>query len=298
MNRDGKIGIIVLIVICSGVGFVLLAAPTVKKDSLKSDRPTLFSSSGKPKKGSTRTFYDEDLSIEMVVPTGSTEASAPRKAEPKPSAPAEIVIEKKAVKLAPEQPASSPALDRKAALKELEDAMRNSNDRLDIPLENKPINADKTKIEESVNSSNKSTDKPLESKDLEDSYYTVKEGDTLSNIAKALYQDVNKHKLISDANNGLSAKDLKIGMKLFIPGTESQKKFVVINKPLEKSTMAEVNKTVIYKVKSGDTISSISRKFFGESFSMTEMKKANPGKDLSKLKIGESINIPGQGNKK
>ena len=74
-------------------------------------------------------------------------------------------------------------------------------------------------------------------------------------------------------------------------------KFTVITKPLEKATMADVNKSVIYKVKSGDTISSIARKFFGENYSMTDIKKANPGKDLSRLKIDESINIPGQSKK-
>ena len=138
----------------------------------------------------------------------------------------------------------------------------------------------------------------METKTLEDTIYIVKEGDTLSNIAKAFYDDSKKHQLISDANNGLSSQNLKIGMKIRIPGSESQKNLPTIKKPLENPSMIDENKAVVYKVKQGDTISSIAKKFFGDNFSMADIKKVNPGKDLSRLKIGESISLPSQTKKK
>lgn len=303
MNRDAKIGIFVLIVICSGVGFVLLAAPTIKRDVYHESRSSLLDFSGESNKKPSRAIIEDDVSLELEVPTGYAEVKSNKTSPITPKQPKEIAssekkpenIEKqeKPAEQAVSQPiAKAPVSDRKSALKELEESMRNPSIKPDIKLDNTSKNADITKVDENKINPNKSTDKPLDSMVLEDVYYTVKEGDTLSTIARLHYQDSSKHKLISDANKGLSSKDLKIGMKVFIPGTESQKKYATISTPLEKTTMAEVGKTVVYKVKSGDTISSIARKFFGESYSMTEIKKANPGKDLTRLKIGESINIP------
>lgn len=298
MNRDVKVGIFVLIVISSSLGFVLLAAPAVKKDSLEDIKPTLFSFSKKSDESSKKAYWDEDLTLEMESPTGAIElSSAEEKASVKTkfieiSQPEKVTTRSATDLTLPntENPPNSPI---KEATKEL----NSSSEKVDKKLEKDDLVADIKKKEENNIITNKPIDKPLEPKVLEDTYYTVKEGDTLSNIARMHYKDMNKHKLISDANKGLKAKDLKIGMKIFLPGAESQKKLEIIMKPIEKPTINDENKIVVYTVKSGDTISTIARKFFGKNYLMEDFKKANPGKDLGKLKIGQTINIPGTNKK-
>ena len=56
--------------------------------------------------------------------------------------------------------------------------------------------------------------------------YTVKEGDTLSLIAKKIYGDESKYKKIYEANKDLIGPDpdlIKVGLELTIPPKEDPK---------------------------------------------------------------------------
>lgn len=274
MNSDAKIGVIVLLAICSGVGFVLLAAPNSDENYQNNENLiTKIFSSNKTEKP----YIDREFSIDILDK------------EEKPISQPEIVKEQ----VKPNQEIISLPDENKIELppKEVtpEVVKENKNQMVDTPKEITDIKAPKEP--------NKISEKPLEPKVLEDFTYEVKAGDNLSKIARAYYQDGRKHELISLANNGIKSENLKIGMKLILPGDESQKKLIGISKVAEKKPIVENSKPVIYKVKSGDTISTIAKKFYGKDYSMDDIKKANSGKDLSRLKIGESINIPVQNKK-
>lgn len=281
MNSDIKIGVIVLLSIASGIGFVLLAAPN-SNEYYQSDE-TLISkifNSGKDQR--EKPYLDREFSIDLLDKNEETSVQ--------PDMVKEISI--------PKTEALSLPIENKATVSNSPDTVVISHNKTNQPIENIKEMTDTTSLENSQNQSNKSIEKPLETKVLEDFTYTVKEGDNLSKIARVHYQDGSKHDLISRANNGVKSENLKIGMKLILPGEESQKKLAVNNKIVEKKTIVENSKPVIYKVKAGDTISSIAKKFYGKDYSMDDVKKANNGKDLSRLKIGESIYMPVQNKKK
>lgn len=280
MNSDAKIGVIVLLAICSGIGFVLLAAPSSEENYQSSENLiTKIFNSNKDK--SDKSYLDRELSIDLLDK------------EEKPQAQPEIIKElpksKPEVLNLPDENISD-LQNKEGSTEVVKDNMANS-------VEKPKEVADIVSIEKPKDEPSKTSEKPLETKKLEDFNYTVKSGDNLYKIAKDYYQDGNKHALITLANNGIKSENLKVGMKIVLPGEESQKKLGINTKVIDKKPMIENNKPVIYKVKSGDTISVIARKFYGKDYSMDEIKKANAGKDLGKLKIGESINIPVQSKK-
>ena len=297
MNRDAKVGILILIVICSGWGFVLLAAPSVTTASSGERQHSLFSSDKKNSPISHKSFLDEDLSIEMMNHLDENKGSSVENDFSKTEA--FSVISKNDKNITNNLPEKMPLNQKnKEVAIESRESLINPSKKLSNSLDNGLSPVDTIKVTEIKEAPNKLLEKPLEPKVLEDVSYIVKEGDTLSSIAKSHYQESGKYQLIIDANKGLNTKDLKIGMKIILPGTESQKKMLIISKPFEKPTMAEPNKTVLYKVESGDTIYSIAKNLFGNNYSMTDIKNANPEKNLSRLKIGEIITLPGQGTKK
>lgn len=281
MNSDIKIGVIVLLSIASGIGFVLLAAPNAN-EYYQSEETLISKIFNSEKDQRDKSYLDRELSIDLLDKSEEpTVQPAIVKEIPKPKT--------ETINL---------PIENKVEVPNTPDSVVISNNKTSQPIENMKDITDTTAIELSQNQPNKPNENPLETKALEDFAYTVKEGDNLSKIARAHYQDGSKHDLISRANNGVKSENLKIGMKLILPGEESQKKLAVNNKIVEKKTIAENSKPVIYKVKAGDTISSIAKKFYGKEYSMDDVKKANNGKDLSRLKIGESIYMPVQNKKK
>ena len=119
-------------------------------------------------------------------------------------------------------------------------------------------------------------------------YYTVKKGDTLSEIA---YSYGISYKTLA-AENGLSVKkSLKIGQKLKLPlgASSSPKKASKKGKPTGKSTASA--KGGEYKVKRGENLWTIPKKF---GVKRSDFMSANGFSKNTVLQIGQTVVIPGK----
>jgi LysM repeat protein len=105
--------------------------------------------------------------------------------------------------------------------------------------------------------------------------YKVKPGDSLIKIAKKFGVST---KEIIRANNLKKPYHLKVGQILKIP-----------KKTAKKKSKAKVKAYRIYKVKSGDTLSTIAKKF---GVSTKEIIKANNLKKPYLLRVGQKLKIP------
>lgn len=126
--------------------------------------------------------------------------------------------------------------------------------------------------------------------------YTVKAGDTLWKIAKKIYGDPTKWKHLFDANKALLKGDqhtLQVNMTLNIPNVDSDKPPDAEKKILEKNT-----KDKEYIVRSGDTLTSIAEKFYGNRNLWEGIYQANRHRlgwrKACDLKAGQIITIPEQ----
>lgn len=122
------------------------------------------------------------------------------------------------------------------------------------------------------------SEKVVESTDIPESTYTtytVKKGDTLWKIAQKLLGNGNKYKVIKQLNN-LQSDTIRTGQVLKI----SEKK-------------AETTETgyITYKVKKGDSLWNISKKYLGNGNRYKEIMAAS-GKKTSGLNTGEVLKIP------
>jgi nucleoid-associated protein YgaU len=98
--------------------------------------------------------------------------------------------------------------------------------------------------------------------------YTVQSGETLNNIAQIFYGNTSWWPLIQDANPGINPNNLQIGQLLQIPfGLQ-------------------------YTIRSGDTLLSISQKFYGIGSQWTLIQNANPGINPNNLQVGQQLQIP------
>lgn len=116
----------------------------------------------------------------------------------------------------------------------------------------------------------------------QDKTYTVKQGDTLSEIASKFGTN---SKAILHANSLASVHKLKLGQKLFIPVSSAQAS--KSSEPISK------NDGTSYFVQAGDNDGRIAKKL---GVTAKELRLANLGTNWTKLQIGQSLNIPNAGN--
>ena len=110
--------------------------------------------------------------------------------------------------------------------------------------------------------------------------YRVKSGDTLYEIAGRFGVSVNALKAV----NGLSGSSLRAGQKLVIPATAKTQPSRADSQP---AGSAQAQDTV-YRVKSGDTLSSIASRF---GTSVRILKDLN-GLRSNRLSVGQRIRLP------
>lgn len=138
--------------------------------------------------------------------------------------------------------------------------------------------------------------------------YKVKKGDTLERIAIDLWGDKARVADLRRANNNLNPKKLLEGMILNVPqdGVAAAPAQVGLaatpKKPVAADAGAAAKGTApkpspgvrTYTVKSGDTLTSISRAFYGTPHKVADIVKANPTalKDPDKLYAGLVLSIP------
>lgn len=116
----------------------------------------------------------------------------------------------------------------------------------------------------------------------QDKTYTVKQGDTLSEIASKFGTN---SKAILHANSLASAHKLKLGQKLVIPVSSAQTS--------KSSESVSKNDGTSYFVQAGDNDGLIAKKL---GITAKELRVANMGTNWTKLQIGQPLNIPNAGN--
>lgn len=116
--------------------------------------------------------------------------------------------------------------------------------------------------------------------------YTVVKGDTFAVIAKNNHVSV---KAIEQANPGVDPKRLKIGQKLHLPAANSTTPNATSSNPGgSPETAALSGGEQTYKVKSGDTLIGIAKKFH---VSIKAIQSANDLKTTS-IRVGQTLKIP------
>ncbi len=105
--------------------------------------------------------------------------------------------------------------------------------------------------------------------------HTVRQGDTLSSIAREIYGDASRWELLFYANADLldTPEDLLPGMRLYIPS-------------------ADAKKTYEYVVKEGDTLSRIAVICYSDRSKAAVIAKYNKLKDPDYVVPGQKLIIP------
>jgi nucleoid-associated protein YgaU len=131
--------------------------------------------------------------------------------------------------------------------------------------------------------------------------HVVVEGDTLTSIAKQYWGTSQGWENIAKANPGLTPTNLKLGAKLNIPAKDA-----AVSAPVKlpssnsgSSTSGSVSNATggDYEVVSGDTLSKISNKVYGDSKHWKQIYDANKkviGEDAAVLVVGTKLTIPGK----
>lgn len=127
--------------------------------------------------------------------------------------------------------------------------------------------------------------------------YRIRRGDSLHAVARKYRTTV---AYLRDLNDIPKGKRLKIGMKLYVPDrtpVAPKRKVIVAKKKSsgsektpEGTTTMNVGNGRFYVVQSGDTLTSIAKKY---SISINELKRANNIRRGRMLKIGIRLQIPG-----
>jgi nucleoid-associated protein YgaU len=119
--------------------------------------------------------------------------------------------------------------------------------------------------------------------------YTVKEGDSLASIWRGLTGSERGWEKLQAANPGLDPSRLKIGQVLKVPDWSSDAT------PAKTAAAAPAAAAGTHTVASGDTLSSIAQKVYGESKLWKRIYDANKdviGSDPANLKVGQVLRIP------
>ena len=147
-----------------------------------------------------------------------------------------------------------------------------------------------------------------------ESTYIVKKGDTFGSIAMALLGSTKKADAISKANPTVDPTRMKIGTKLRIPSatpsadgaiastTKTGSKSATpagttasntANKPAAAGALATKSTTAgTHIVVAGETLSSIAKKYYGDSSLYQAIAKANPKIKPNDLAVGDKLTIP------
>jgi nucleoid-associated protein YgaU len=139
--------------------------------------------------------------------------------------------------------------------------------------------------------------------------YIVKSGDSPARIAKRQLGSESRVNEILALNPGLNPKNLKVGQELILPAgaapvaaqTPAQP-VAAAAKPAGPSAAKPVAASApkasskggrSYKVQKGDTLSAIARRELGSASRSKDIQSMNPGLDPAKLKVGQTIQLPG-----
>lgn len=134
------------------------------------------------------------------------------------------------------------------------------------------------------------------------SKYVVKSGDSLARIAKRQLGAESRWEEIVALNPGVNAKNLKVGQELTLPAgaapmtaeAKPNPKPAPSTTPVAKNEKpAPKSSAKSYTVRKGDTLSAIARRELGSAARAKDIQALNPGLDPAKLKVGQTIQMPG-----
>lgn len=117
--------------------------------------------------------------------------------------------------------------------------------------------------------------------------YVVQSGDTLERIAERLYGDRNRWQAIAQANPRVDPIKLRIGQELRLPEASE-----LARRP---DAVVPVQGEIAYVVRSGDTLSSIAKQFYGDPNAWRIIFNANQeqiGRNSNRIRAGMKLQIP------
>jgi LysM repeat protein len=136
--------------------------------------------------------------------------------------------------------------------------------------------------------------------------YTIRGGDTLSEIAQRELGTKNRWRELVELNPGLDPAKLLVGTRIRLtaavaPATASAPRPEPKTAPQPKVAAAAGGNTAArpagsarsYTVRSGDTLSQIAQRELGTTSRWRELVELNPGLDPAKLLVGTTIRLPG-----
>ena len=127
--------------------------------------------------------------------------------------------------------------------------------------------------------------------------YTVKEGDTLFEIANIYYGDGYKFEEIAKANNLTSVDMIEVGQILEIPKLEMT---TLTTAPVQTDIQTEVSQNEwgakitesTYTIQEGDWLSTIAGRAYGDIYAYDKIAKANNISDPNNIEPGIILTIP------
>ena len=127
----------------------------------------------------------------------------------------------------------------------------------------------------------------------------IASGDTFEALAQKYFNDGSKWSVIAKANPTIEPERLKIGQKIRIPASAgavvAMDTASSVSTPNPTSRTSDASSTSggqTHVVAKGDTLSSISRKYFGSDKYWRQILAANKGASEKTLKIGQKLVIP------
>ena len=124
--------------------------------------------------------------------------------------------------------------------------------------------------------------------------HKVRKGENLSTISRRYYGKSSCWKRISSANPGVNANRLTIGQKLRIPVLALETEGSERASEHSNAAVAGGMRTSHYRVKKGDTLGKIAKRFYGNEGQWRKISAANRSliRDPKRLKIGIVLEIP------
>jgi len=127
--------------------------------------------------------------------------------------------------------------------------------------------------------------------------HTVSSGETLSSIAQRYYGSANQWSIIARANPGIDPNRLQIDQQLRIPPVDAhvpERSAAGSSRPNQQAAPA-ARDVQTYVVQPGDTLSSISIRFYRTANQWSKIHEANRdviGSDPGRLRVGTTLRIP------
>ncbi len=120
--------------------------------------------------------------------------------------------------------------------------------------------------------------------------YTVKEDDTLFEIANKYYNDGYKFTAIAQANNLSNADQIEVGQVLDIPKLDNATPTPVVVTEIQDQNQNITENT--YTVQQGDWLSTISERAYGDIYLYQKIADANHITDPNLIEVGQVLTIP------